>query len=386
MTGQHRTEERGSHHDLPLTQLAPWLQQIACGCDHTMAPVVIPRALLAAGIASGLLLGPALAPAAAQQSSAPPPLRIGGSSTVYPLLNRAIQQFRQASRGDANAPLQLSEDGTGGGLRRFCQGQLLIANASRPINGRELKACQSKGVQFIELPVAYDAITVVVNPRNSWARLITTSELARLWNSKAQGRINRWNQVNIDWPDRPIRLCAPGKDSGTYDMFNQAINGNATNARQDVVSSEDDNVLVKCVANDPNAIGYFGYSYYAGNRSQLRALSVLGPRGAVAPSADTVQNETYQPLSRPLFLYVNDQLLRRSELGRRFLTWTLRNGLRLSQEAGLIPLSSSTFRLVETKLYRHVLGTAFGGDLQVGRSVSETLRRSLETIKRPQFR
>jgi phosphate transport system substrate-binding protein len=227
---------------------------------------------------------------------------------------------------------------------------------------------------------------VVVNQRNNWARLVTTRELARLWGRQAQGRINRWNQVNIDWPDRPLRLCAPGNDSGTHDMFNKAISGDVDNARQDVVSSEDDAVLVKCVASDPNAIGYFGYSYYASNRDKLRALTIVGTKGPVAPSPQSVQNETYLPLSRPLFLYVNDQALLSNDTGRRFLNWTLRNGLRLSEEVGLIPLPSSTYRLAETKLYRRVLGSAFGGDLAVGEGVSHTLRRSLESLKRPEFR
>lgn len=320
----------------------------------------------------------------AQQSV--PPIRLGGSSTVHPILAEAIREFRQANPADSRTPIQLSEEGTTGGFRRFCQGQLLIAGASRPINSAELKACRSRGVAFIELPIAFDAITVVVHPRNTWARLVTTRELERLWGRQAQGRILRWNQVNIDWPDRPLRLCAPGRDSGTYDMFNKAISGDAENARQDVVSSEDDAVLVKCVASDPNAIGYFGHSYYAGNRERLRALPVVGPKGPVAPSAQTVQNETYLPLSRPLFLYVNDQALQRNEVGRRFLKWSLRNGLRLSEEVGLIPLPSSTYRLAETKLYRRVLGSAFGGDLAVGQGVSQTLRRSLESLKRPQFR
>jgi phosphate transport system substrate-binding protein len=320
----------------------------------------------------------------AQQSV--PPIRLGGSSTVHPILAEAIREFRQANPADSRTPIQLSEEGTTGGFRRFCQGQLLIAGASRPINSAELKACRAKGVAFIELPIAFDAITVVVHPRNTWARLVTIRELARLWGRQAQGRILRWKQVNIDWPDRPLRLCAPGRDSGTYDMFNKAISGDAENARQDVVSSEDDAVLVRCVASNPNAVGFFGYSFYAGNRDKLRALAVVGPKGAVAPSPQTVQNETYLPLSRPLFLYVNDQALQRDEAGRRFLKWSLRNGLRLSEEVGLIPLPSGTYRLAETKLYRRVLGSTFGGDLAVGQGVSQTLRRSLETLKRPQFR
>ncbi len=313
-------------------------------------------------------------------------LRIGGSSTVFPIMQEAIKGFRASSSAQAKAPIQLSETGTSAGFRQFCGGQLPIANASRPINSRELKLCQAKGVQFIELPIAFDALTVAVNPRNDWARLISTKELARLWGRAGQGRITRWSQVNIDWPNRPIKLCAPGKDSGTFDYFNKAINGEATNARTDVVSSEDDNVLVKCVAGDPNAIGYFGYAYFNANRKSLRALTVVGPKGPVAPSVATVQNETYAPLSRPLFVYVNDKALRSNDLVRRFITYTVQNGLVLSEKAGAIPLPSSTYRIVESKLYRHVLGTAFGGDLPVGQGLGNTLRRSLDSIKKPEFR
>jgi len=352
-----------------------------------MALARIERVFLGVGTTVAIPIGLMLVGAAAAMAQqVPPPVRIGGSSTVHPILREAIREFRQENPAEVRTPIQLSEEGTTGGFRRFCRGQLLIAAASRPITAKELQSCRSKGVQFIELPIAFDAITVVVNPRNTWARLVSARELARMWDRQAQGRIMRWKQVNIDWPDRPLRLCAPGQDSGTYDMFNKAINGDASDARQDVVSSEDDNVLVRCVASDPNAIGYFGYSYFAENRNRLRALAVAGPKGPVAPSAQTVQNETYRPLSRPLFLYVNDQALLQSDSGRRFLKWTLRHGLRLSEEAGLIPLPSSTYRLVESKLYRRVLGTAFGGELAVDAGVGQTLRRSLESTKRPEFR
>jgi len=337
-------------------------------------------------VACCLLMGIGPAGMAEQSNPALPPVRIGGSSTVHPMLEQAIREYRQANPDDAGTPIQLTEEGTSGGFRRFCQGQLLIAAASRPISSKEIQNCRAKRVQFIELPIAFDAITVVVNSRNTWAQLVTTRELARMWGRQAQGRINRWKLVNIDWPDRPLRLCSPGPDSGTYDMFNKAINGDPANARKDVVASEDDMALVKCVASDPNAIGYFGYSYYYTNRDKLKALSIVGPRGPVTPSAQTVQNESYRPLSRPLFLYVNDASLLQNETGRRFLIWTLRHGLRISAEVGLITLPDSTYRLAETKLYRRVLGSAFGGDMAVGAGVSETLRRSLENIKRAQFR
>ena len=380
----------GFDHDQPLTQRQRNLQQIARDAIDPMAIAVITRACLSATILLGLAsiagLGPLQSSQRAQANAVGAPIRIGGSSTVHPLMQQAIQQFSRSSAGRGRAQLMLSEEGTTGGLRRFCQGQLLIANASRPINRRELKACQDKGVQFLELPIAFDAITIVVNRRNTWAKLITTQELARLSSRQAQGRVTRWSQINLDWPDRPLKLCFPGSDSGTYDMFNKIINGDAGNSRQDVVSSEDDMVLVRCVSGDRNAMGYFSYGYFSRNSDKLTALSVLGQRGAVLPSVQNVQNETYMPLSRPLFLYVNDRELRRQDTGRRFLSWTLRNGLRLSRDVGLIPLPSSTYQLVESKLYRHVLGTAFGGDLATGQTVSQVLRRSLESLKRPEFR
>jgi phosphate transport system substrate-binding protein len=345
-------------------------------------PMIRTASLLLAGV-----LGWS-APGWAQVSPSPAAgsLRIGGSSTVFPIMEEAIKGFRAAAPANARASIQINETGTSAGFRAFCSNQLAIANASRPINSRELRLCSEKGVRFIELPIAFDALTVVVNPRNDWARLITTRELARLWGRQAQGRITRWSQVNNDWPDKPLKLCSPGRDSGTFDYFNKAISGDASNARTDVVSSEDDNVLVRCVAGDPNAIGYFGYAYFNANRQRLRPLTVVGPKGPVAPSLATVQNETYVPLSRPLFIYVNDSTLRGDALVRRFITYTMQNGLKLSARAGYIPLPASTYRLVESKLYRHVLGSAFGGDLPVGEGVGNTLRRSLDSIKKQEFR
>lgn len=375
MTGRRRAE---AGHNLSLTICGEGSLQILVASATTMKRA----AVVVAGV---LALG---APGWAQSGKPPASsvLRIGGSSTVYPILQRAIQAFRASAAANAKAPIELSESGTSAGFRAFCNGQIAITNASRPISARELKVCAAKGVRFIELPLAFDAITVVVNPRNDWARLISTKELARLWGRAAQGRIRRWSQVNIDWPERPLKLCAPGQDSGTFDYFNKAINGNPANGRTDVVGSEDDSVLVNCVASDPNAIGYFGIGYFQANRNRLRALAVVGPKGLVVPSLATVQRETYVPLSRPLFVYVNDGALRSSDLVRRFVTYTVQNGLRLAQDAGTVPLPASTYRLVEGKLYRHVLGTAFGGDLPVGEGLANTLRRSLDSIKKPEFR
>ena len=326
-----------------------------------------------------------LLPLGVAQAATPAPLRIGGSSTVFPVMQAAIQAYQKAG-ANRQVRFELKETGTSAGFRQFCSGELYLANASRPISAKELKACAAKGVRFLELPIGFDAITVVVNPKNTWASRITTRELSRLWSQAAAGKVTRWSQVNLDWPDRPIRLCGPGKDSGTYDYFNKAINGNDKNSRADVFTSENDNDLVTCVAGNPDALGYFGYAYFQANSKRLKALSVVGGKGPVYPSPQSVQKETYVPLSRPLFIYVNDQALRSQPELRKFVAYTMQNGLKLVNEAGYIPMPSSTYRLVESKLYRHVLGTAFGGDLLVGLTTGQALQRSLESIKKPQFR
>ena len=311
------------------------------------------------------------------------PLRIGGSSTVFPIMAEAIRSFRAAGN---TTRIDLKETGTTDGLRRFCAGQLEIANASRPINSRELKACAGNRITFIELPIAFDAITIVVNPANTWASQISTKELARLWGRQAEGKINRWSDVNRDWPDRPIKLCGPGKDSGTYDYFNKAINGSADNSRQDYTASEDDNVIVRCVGQNANALGYFGFSYFMANQAKLKALAVFATSVPVSPSIANVQSARYRPLSRPLFVYVNDQALASKPELQKFITHTIRNGLRIVGAAGDVPLPASTYRLVETKLYKRVAGSAFSGDLPVGLSIGEALRRSLDANKLPQYR
>jgi phosphate transport system substrate-binding protein len=309
-------------------------------------------------------------------------LRIGGSSTVFPILQTAIEAYRAAGNSGA---IDLRESGSTDGFRRFCQGQLEIANASRPINNRELKSCEAKGVVFLELPIAFDAISVVVHPSNSWAKQISLQQLRTLWNRQAQGRINRWNQVNPSWPNRPIKLCGPGADSGTFDFFNKAVSGSPENSRRDYTASEDDTVIARCVAKDPSALGYFGFSHYQTNRNNLRALPISSLSGAVAPSRSSVQSGKY-PLARPLFLYINDKALTQRSEVQRFTSFTVRNGLRLVEKAGEIPLPASTYNLVESKLYRRVTGSSFAGDLPVGLTIGDVLRRSFDQNKLPQFR
>lgn len=349
---------------------------------RSFPPVVAARLvapLFAVGLAASSGAG-----LAQQASTISKTIWISGSSTVYPFSVAAIAKTKSLLPKDVT--FRARSVGTSAGFREFCSGKLSLAAASRPINSEELKRCAAAGVRFIELPVAFDAITVVVNPKNSFAKEISTAQLRTLWNRKAQGTIQRWNQVNPAWPNTAIKLCGPGKDSGTYDTFNKAINGSTTNSRQDYTASEDDNVLVSCVASQPGALGYFGYDYYQANRSKLRALAVQGMKGTVLPSVESVQSSRYLPLSRPLFFYVNDQALKSNPAIRAMVSGTLQRGVKIAQQAGVIPLQDSTYRLVTNKLYRNVLGSAFAGNLPIGLTVGQVLERSFDLHKRPQYR
>ena len=363
-----------------LPVLEPIAMTPSCLPKLSFLSIQIAAAFTAVLATSPLVHAQSLAQGAGSNTST---IRIGGSSTVFPIMVEAIRAFREAGN---STKIELKETGTSDGFRRFCAGQLEIANASRPINSKELKACSSKRINFIELPIAFDALTIVVHPSNTWAKQISTNELARLWGRQAEGKIDRWNEVNLDWPDRPIKLCGPGKDSGTYDYFNKAINGNAENTRRDYASSEDDNVIVRCVAQNPNALGYFGLSYYKANQDKLRALGIVTSSGTVIPSVASVQSGRYQPFSRPLFIYINDKALASRPDLQKFTTFTVRNGLRFVGNAGDIPLPASTYQLVESKLYKRITGSAFSGDLPVGLSIGEALRRSFDANKQPQFR
>jgi len=335
-------------------------------------------ATLGVPIASGVAL--------AQQQVSRRPILISGSSTVYPIVQAGISAFRQTSAGKG-VSISLKETGSSAGFRDLCSGRVEISNASRPINTKELKACAEKGIRFIEVPLAFDALSVVVNPGNTWASDISPQQLSLLWNRNAQSRINNWSQVNPAWPKRPIKLCGPGADSGTFDYFNKAINGDEDNSRRDYTASEDDNVVVSCVAKDPQALGYLGYGWFRSNAGRLKALAVVNPKGkAVQPSVQSVLQGKYQPLSRVLFVYINDQALNDRAEVRNFTSFLVRNAPSLVAKANYISFAESTIRLVETKLYRRVLGTSFGGELPVGLTIGDALQRSFDEHKRPEFR
>jgi len=300
-------------------------------------------------------------------------IKVDGSSTVYPVTEAVAEEFQKANKG---LKVTVGVSGTGGGFKKFCRGETDISNASRPISASEMKACKEAGIEYYELPVAFDALTVVINPRNTWLKQATVAELKKMWEPAAQGKITRWNQVNPSWPDQPIKLFGAGSDSGTFDYFTEAIVGKAKSSRGDYTASEDDNVLVQGVAGDVNAIGYFGYAYYAENTNKLKALPIVEKEGkpAVAPSEQTVLNGTYQPLSRPIFIYVNAKSLDKPEV-KKFVEFYMANGAKMAKEVKYMPLPAVAYKAGLEHIAKGKKGTVFGGKNEVGITIEELLKR-----------
>lgn len=299
-------------------------------------------------------------------------VRVDGSSTVFPITEAVAEEFQKSKRNAVKVTVGIS--GTGGGFRKFCRGETDVQNASRPITRREIDECAKAGVRFIEMPVAYDALSVVVNPRNTWLKEISIDELRRMWEPSAQGKVMRWNQVNPAWPDRPIKLFGAGTDSGTFDYFTEAVNGKSKASRGDFTASEDDNVLVQGISRDVDAIGFFGYAYYAENRDKLRSLPIVWKGGrAVQPTEQTVINGTYQPLSRPIFIYVNAASAQRPEV-REFVQFYNQNATKLVKEVKYVPLPAVAYTYNIDALAKGRVGTKFGGENLVGVTIEQLMK------------
>jgi phosphate transport system substrate-binding protein len=304
-------------------------------------------------------------------------VKVDGSSTVFPITEAVAEQFQKSS-GDAKITVGIS--GTGGGFKLFCRGEIDIVDASRPIKPSEVEACRGGNVEYVEVPVAYDGIAIVVNPKNDWALSITVEELRRIWQPEAQGKVKRWNQIRPDWPNREIRLFGPGVDSGTYDYFTEAIVGKEHSSRGDFTSSEDDNVLVQGIAGDVAALGFFGLAYYEENKGRLKVVPVDDGKpdngaGPIAPSAETVRNGTYQPLSRPLLVYAAKSALGRAEVAS-FMQFYLENASKLAGEVGYIPLPDRAYALARGRIEAKTVGSMFGGKgSQVGVSIESLMER-----------
>ena len=270
---------------------------------------------------------------------------IDGSSTVFPITEAMAEEFNRVQR-DVRVTVGVS--GTGGGFQKFCNGETSIQNASRPISASEVTACAAKSIEYVELPVAYDGLAVVVNPQNNWANCMTVAELKKLWEPAAQGRITRWNQVRPEWPDQPIKLFGAGTDSGTFDYFTEVVNGRAKDSRGDYTASEDDNVLVQGVAGDRYALGFFGLAYFVENKGKLKDVQIDGGKGCVAADEKTVEAGTYTPLSRPLFIYVKKADAARPEV-KGFVDFYLKNAGKLAGEVGYVKFPDKFYTSVTAR-------------------------------------
>ena len=298
-------------------------------------------------------------PPVAEESAAPSGrIVIDGSSTVMPLSKAMADGFRTANPA---VTVDVQESGTGGGFRKFCAGQTDIEDASRPINAAEMAQCKAQGIDYVELPVGFDSLSVVVNPRNTFVDCLTVSELKTMWEPAAEGKIKQWKQIRASFPAQPLNLFGPGRDSGTFDYFALAIVGVESKSRNDYTGSEDDTVLERGIAADPNALGYFGYAYYQANKDQLKLVAVDNGHGCVLPSVQTVANATYQPLTRPLFIYVKTAAAKRPEVAAFVRFYLLPENAKVVSAVGYVPLSGTAMLAGTARFEKGVPGSVLGG-------------------------
>jgi len=309
-------------------------------------------------------------------TATPSVIQIDGSSTVFPITEAVAEEFQKANK---NIRVTVGISGTGGGFQKFCRAETDISDASRPISATEIAACKQAGIEYIELPIAYDGLAVVVNPKNTWAASMTVAELKKLWAPEAQGKITRWNQVRTGWPDREIHLYGAGVDSGTYDYFTEATVGKAKSSRGDFTSSEDDNVLVQGVSGDESSLGFLPLAYVEQNKAALKLLPIDDGKpengaGPITPTAETVRNGTYQPLSRPLFIYIARKAADRPEV-QKFVD-SYFGAQQLMREVGYVELTPQIYDLAKKHFADRKVGTAFGeGGSQVGITLEKLLAR-----------
>lgn len=305
-------------------------------------------------------------------------VKIDGSSTVYPITEAVAEEFQTSEKGAVKVTVGIS--GTGGGFKKFCRGETDVQDASRPITDKEMADCSTSKIKYIELPIAFDAMVIVVNPKNNWLNEITVDQLKTMWSPEAQGKVTTWSQVNPKWPNETFKLYGAGSDSGTFDYFTEAVVGKARSSRGDYTASEDDNTLVQGVSNDKNGLGFLPLTYFEENQSKLKMVGIIG--GAKAPkknvavraSKETVENGTYFPLSRPLFIYVNEASMKKPEV-KRFAEFYLKNASRLIPEVKGIALPAKAYELAQQRLQKNQLGTVFNGHAEVGLKVEELLKK-----------
>jgi phosphate transport system substrate-binding protein len=290
---------------------------------------------------------------------------VDGSSTVFPISEAVAEEFQRAHKGIG---VTVGVSGTGGGFKKFVAGEVDIVDASRPIKAAEMELAQKNGITFIELPIAYDALSIVVNKKNTWATSLTTTELKKVWSPESQGKVMKWSDIRAGFPDKPLQLFGPGTDSGTFDYFTDVINGKEDACRGDFTSSEDDNVIVTGVAGNEGALGYFGVAFYEANKSRLNVVPIDDEKaengaGPQEPTAEKVINAAYSPLSRPLFIYVRTEALARPEVAQ-FVSFYLDNVKTLSSEVGYVSLPEDVLGKVKSRYAAKAAGSLYDGRSQ----------------------
>jgi phosphate transport system substrate-binding protein len=301
-------------------------------------------------------------------------IKIDGSSTVFPITEAVAEEFGNLT--DGNVRIVVGVSGSGGGFKKFCAGETDISNASRPIKQQEVDICEDAGVEYIEIPVALDGLSVMVNPENDFVECVSIKQLNTLWNPQAEGKIQQWDQIDPAWPAAKIQLYGPGVDSGTFDYFTETVNGESQASRGDFVASEDDNVLVHGISGDKGSLGYFGYAYYLENRDKLKLLGIDGGDGCVIPSEETINNGTYRPLSRPVFIYLRKDSALKPHI-QEFIRYYLSEdgGQKLVSEVGYIPFPDKIYGLIQARVDSTAVGTLFGGSQPHKGSIEEILSK-----------
>lgn len=294
---------------------------------------------------------------------------IDGSSTVFPISEAIAEEFGKVH---PRARVTVGISGTGGGFKKFCAGETDINDASRTIKKKEEDQAKANGISYVELPVAFDGISVVANPKNTFVDYLTPEELKMIW--EPGSTIKTWKDVRSSWPNQPLKLYGPGTDSGTFDYFTESINGKSHACRSDYTASEDDNVLVQGIAGDPNALGFFGYAYYLENKSRLKIIPIDSGNGPITPSQVTINNGTYSPLSRPIFIYVSTEAAKR-DLVNEFVMFYLDHAGDIASEVGYVGLPKNVYSLAKTRFESRTFGSAFNDPKLAGLDIQDRLSR-----------
>jgi phosphate transport system substrate-binding protein len=299
-------------------------------------------------------------------------VKVDGSSTVFPISEAMAEEFMKSN---PNIKVIVGTSGTGGGFKKFCAGETDISNASRPIKTEEIELCKKGNVEYVELPISYDGLSVVVNPKNDFVTCLSVDQLKKMWEPAAEGKVKNWKDIDPKFPDKPLTLYGAGTDSGTYDYFTKAITGEEGKSRGDYTPSEDDNVIVQGVSGDEGSLGFFGFAYYEANQDKLKLVEIKNKSGkCVAPSAETIADGSYSPLSRPEFIYVKKDALNRPEV-KAFVAFQIDPAnKKLISDTGYLPLPEDVIALAKERLDKGTTGSVFGGKPPVGAKLADLLK------------